>query len=538
MKKIFISFIVTFTVLSLFLLTGCVNNIKIPLGNRPTKQFTIVDYIQDDAIFQAKSKVKISGLSEEGVIIVATLYDNKGDEVTQVYSTTNEKGAWILEFDAPSASMKTYTLKLADSIGVYHYTFTEIKFGQVWLVLGDEINNLSIQEELVEDESGYNPTDYNKMFYYENKWIAADSNISSFGYQLIEKMTANFTSWNKYPIGVVFATAENTNIYNWLSRDIIESRKIIKDYLVENNLYKDTFELEKDDMSYYYELYLRNLKNMSYSNVIFNQGLKDIEDLNNNTNYDDKSFKNIYSLMLYSLISDLDDKVRIVDQIFIIQTGSSFESNVSMLRTIQTSMTNYFNKCELVPTYDITLVFDKNSNNYLSSIECANLIGLEDNICLEIHGIDFEKLVDRIYNSFVNKEQAPFLNDVVQEYDENGYVKSIKLIFKNTETLELVENIIGLEFIDENGNFVEIEYEIFNNEIIINLEKEQLGNEISNSAEESSSDLGEDISDISDISDDKYIKLSCIRYAQDSFIYTNNLKNQEVGVIPFVIMIK
>ena len=524
MKKTLISFILILIFLSLNLLTGCINSIKIPIGNRPTKQFTIVDYVQDDAVFQAKSKLKISGLSEEGVIIVATLYDNKGDEVTQAYSNTNENGIWNLEFDTPSASMKTYTLKIADSIGVYHHTFTEIKFGQVWLMLGDEIKNQSVEDEGVEDNAGYNPTDYNRMFYYKNKWVAASEKISEFGYKLIEQMTINFTNWNKYPIGIVFATSEETNIYSWLSRDIIESRKIIKDYLTNKGIY----ELDSDEPpNNLYDLTLKNLENMSYSNIIFNQGMKDIRDLNDGVCYNEHEFKNIYSLMIYSFISSLDNNIEVIDKFYIIQAASEFMDNVNILRNIQTGMSNYFNKCETIPTYDITLLLNQDTGKYLSKDEYNLVKDTDKELNLKIVGVNFEKLVERVYNFSVNKESAPRLNDVVQEYGEDNQVKSIRLIFKNTKELDEVDNIIGLEFIDENGELIEVEYEIRDNEILVDLANIKVKN--SNIEDDTNGD---------NLDTDKYVKIVEIRYGQYNFIYDNNLSNGEVGVIPFEIIIK
>ena len=45
-------------------------------------------------------------------------------------------------------------------------------------------------------------------------------------------------------------------------------------------------------------------KNMSYSNVIFNQGIADLK-LVDNSNYNVNFFKNIYSLQLYTFMGEL-----------------------------------------------------------------------------------------------------------------------------------------------------------------------------------------------------------------------------------------
>lgn len=524
MKKILISFTFLISIFSLFILTGC-NSIEIPVGVRPTKKFTVVDYVQNQAIFEAKSKVKISGVSESGVIIVATLYDNKGDEVTEVYTDTSEDGIWKLEFDAPSASYKTYTLKIKDSIGVYHHTFNEIKFGYVWLVTGEEIKNTNLEEKSdIDVETGYKPTDYNKMFYVDNKWIPATKEVSVFGYELIEKRKNNSLSWNKAPIAVVFATTNDSAIYTWLSRDIIESRKVIKDFLINNDLYVKNETLIENGMAYNYEKYFNTIKNLSYSNIIFNQSTIDLENLNKNKYYDDKSFISVYSLMFYSLIANFDDNFNVNNKIFIIQKGSIYIDNISLLRRIESSMTNFFNKCEIIPTYDIALLYSKNYKKYLSQEEYQEYLNNDSNTIndLELHGIDFNKLLTRISDNLDENMQAPILNDVVQEYNEDNEVKSIILIFKNIQYFNNDNKIIGLEFIDVNGKIIDVDYQIIDNKIIINLEKTLEIVEEETNPENS----------------DKYIKLSAIRYGQNSFIYDNNLGNDYIKVIPFEIILK
>ena len=80
------SFILCLTLLGL-LLVACVQPIQSPIGKNPTKPFILTDqYLTDGAFFQQKENLVISGTSEEGVVIVATLYDENNRLIDQNYT--------------------------------------------------------------------------------------------------------------------------------------------------------------------------------------------------------------------------------------------------------------------------------------------------------------------------------------------------------------------------------------------------------------------------------------------------------------------
>ncbi len=307
MKKIFQIILIINTFAWCLFASGCVHRIKIPIGSKPTEKFTVTEYVKDDAVFQASSTLKIEGKSNPGVVMVAALYNYKNSLVSEVYGNTDNDGFWRLSLATPDASMKEYTLKIYDSTEIYHETYTNIKFGEVWMIMGDELENVDfpIQEEVPVDTSllpANGQLDYSFMFYLNEEWVPAQREISHFGYQLIRQIESTFNSWNRRPISVVFATSQDSNIYQWLSREIIDSRKVIKDYLVSKNLYTNSQVLEEDDMSYLSERYLTKLQGMSYANIVIHQGLADLIDANNNINYDINTFQNVYSQMLYTML--------------------------------------------------------------------------------------------------------------------------------------------------------------------------------------------------------------------------------------------
>ena len=178
-------------------ITGCISKVKIPVGVKPTKEFTVHSYINDDGVYQASSELILSGLSEEGVVIVCSLYDKKGNLINESYCTTSADGVWTLTLDTPSSGLDNYTLKIKDSNNIYHQTFNDIKFGEVWLYIGDELKNLNYEEKenLKVEENTF---DYNLMFFKDNEWIPANEEISEFNYSLANKIYENNKSWNKW----------------------------------------------------------------------------------------------------------------------------------------------------------------------------------------------------------------------------------------------------------------------------------------------------------------------------------------------------
>ncbi len=510
-----------FSLALIFFLSSCVRPQIIPVGNRPTKKFTVVDYLQDDAIFEAKSELKLYGNSEFGVVIVATLYDSKGNVIDQNYAYTSDNNEWQLSLKAPDASMKVYTLKIADAAEIFHEVFVNIRFGEVWLYLGDNLNNFSLDDYTSDTSFATHEDDvidYNKMFYYNNKWAFASRNKSNMGYTLLDNIDKNLSSHNKKPLAIVFASEEQTNIYNWLSRDLISSRKVIKDFLIANDLYKETDEvLSTNDMAYLYEKYLLTLSGMTYTNVIINQGQWDLEASNDESLYVDKPFSYIYSQMLYNFFDLLENEFTIKEKVLVLQESSDFTSNSHVLREVQARICNYFNHFVIVPTYDINIVGD-NQMKIVSKDDLASLDNFDD---LTIIGLDYEKLAQKLLLMIEENYEAPTLSSVVKEYDSTSdQVIMVKLIFSNINKFDKIEKINGLKFYDEDGNLLDLDYTIVNNEIIINLEVK-------------TDDMIE-ASSIDSMPNKSYFKLSKISYGYDSFIYDNNLSANNIVAIPFI----
>jgi hypothetical protein len=272
------------------------------------------------------------------------------------------------------------------------------------------------------------------------------------------------------------------------------------DYLDNNNLiYNDENSL--------YEKYLNLYKNMSYSNVIFNQGIADLK-LTDKSNYNINYFKNIYSLQLYTFMGELIHEFNIADNIFILQDSINHHENISLLRTIQSNITNYYNVTSIVPTYDVNVFYDIENDILTSDF---NLIEGE----FTIAGYNYDILSDRINKFNINNSSATKLDHIVQEYDENNNMITVKLIFEDTLDYNEEYIINGLKFVDNNKEFIDLSYTINDNELIVDL--------------------------IISEEDDEEIKvadLKYIYYAQDIEIYDNNLFSSGIPVVPFEIKLK
>ncbi len=521
MKKISIFIVVLFLVI---LLSGCIkvdHNNNIPLGKLPTKEFTVGEYIQNDAIFQASSTINLTGTSEEGVVIVATLYDYKNNVVSETYCTTDSNGKWMLTYNAPDPSIKSYTIKIKDSNELYHKTFNDIRFGETWLVIGDNLNNLEHIDNS-QDSIESKIIDYNKMFFKDGKWIPASAKISAFGYDLIENIISSQKSWYQYPVGIVFATEENTNIYEWLSYDLIDTRNNIKEFIVEESINLLENSITRNDASNLYNKYSDNLINMSYANVILNQGIKDFKDYNTGKHYIKKHFRNIYTMLLYSFVSELIDKINFANKIYFIQDSLMNDKESYLLRKIQSTISSYYNKLNIIPTYDLCLFYDVNEEIQLTSKDITD----ENFENVKLLGYNYKLLTSRIFDFDRKNIGAPMLDHIVQEYDEFNNLVSIKLIFENVDSFNKIKEIIGLKIYDENNELVKLNYSLYNNEITINLERIIEEETVDNSTD---TPVEEELS--------KYVTIIYISYGYDELLYNNNLESLQIPVIPFDVVI-
>lgn len=504
MKKIFF---VIFAIILAVSCTSCVTGVVIPVGNEATKDFSVDEHIVDNAIYQASSSLQISGKAENGVVITIKLLDSRGSKVEQSYSITDNKGEWNVTINTPRISDKAYTLKISDSKEKFKKEYRNLQFGEVWLVTGDEIKSAPLKERGTIVEA----VDSSKMFFIDGKWQKASPELSTFGTELIRAICENNKVFAKNPIGIVFATSpEISNAYSWLSKEIIDSRTAIKKYLENNELYKnDLSNIKENEMSYYYENKLKKFEKLSFNKIIWNQGLKDFIDINEKSG----RFEFEYSQLAYTLFTEFERMYPTNKGIMVIQESSNFIKGTEKLRKAQSNVCDYFAKCKIVTTYDLNIVVEKDTDKVVTK-ELVSTYQQEE---LEIKGLDLELLADRIFNLSNEGNTVATIHNILQVYNEEKQITSIKLIFDNTVYFDRndKETVNGLEFINEKGELIELEYEFMDNQIIIHL------------TEEIFLDENQEESII------KIHQISNIAYAQNDFIYDNNIYASGIAINPF-----
>ena len=515
MKKIVLIIALCF---GLFAFTGCVEKYPIPIGIRPSQRFTVAEYIGNDAVYQENTPLKITGKAEPGVVMVATLTDVKSSIVDTAFATTDNQGVWSLSLDAPDGSLKAYHLKIADSLDTYHEFYTNIRFGEVWFVAGDSILD-STENEIEAKENSKDKVDYNKMFLYQHKWVPATQKISLFASNLLDQIEKDAAYRLKKAIAVVLATTDSaTPIYSWFSPEMIQSRNYVSTFLEKNGLSYQP-ELETTP-TWAYQNHVELLTGMNFNAIIWNQG---IYDFSTPVDTSGQSFEKIYSQMFYDLMSDFQHRFPFTKKIMVLQEGSNLITGSERLRKVQSDISKYYNRCILVPTYDLNHIVTE-PIDYNTSTDAA--ITAEENI-EKVDGYHTEQLIQRVFQLLGNENELPILKNVLQIYNSDKKVTHLKLIFNFEFTSQAQDSIEGLLFYDKDLKPVDVNYRLVNNEIIIELETIKY---VPSGTDEAESATYETIAE--------YQQIYKIAYAQSNFIYYSNLKLNGIAVAPFEVWIE
>ena len=428
----------------LITLTAC--NTTTPPGTTddpgviPTHDFTVNNYLQDNAVFLQKEEFVISGISEKDVLIKLEIYDDKDTIVNTASDMADKNGEFEIKVVAPEASFREYKIVLTDS--VHTHTFENILFGEVWIIAGEQI------KESFEEEPDY-INEYVRIFSYDSEgynWSIYNENNSvyNYAYYIADELQKEV----KHPVAVVDATLEYGNADCWLSHDAATNQLKIQKYLKSINRYTVSNEnviLKTNTLSSMYKTFTNQLTNFGIRGVIWQQGKADFA-LNDNLD----SFRlisdfayltsNVF-LEYMNLFEDLD--------IYSIQYGKIDIELSNALRSAQLQSTYLVNNVEIIPTYDCHILENEESEEYIFSSE---------------------KYVDRIVSNVVNNSY--------QKKDGNRFslftnvvINNDKIILTFSDNIELVEveEIYGLFVYNDEMEKLEYTFEIVDNKIIINL---------------------------------------------------------------------
>lgn len=421
--------------------------IEIPVGEKITEDFKVNSYFNDNAIIEASSSINIVGVSEEGVVMIASVYDNKGKLVSQNYGIAGLDNIFSITINTPTASTKEYKLEIKDSFDTYIHTYNNIKFGEVWLINTNELTE-------VDEVSDNNIKNKNIGYYYVNKEVSSwetNENVSSYIKKLAEKIYQQHESLisNDVPIGIIVLDSEKSNLYEWVSKNNIDRVKYLKDYLVHNDLY------DSEMTSNLYEKMLKPLEGIKFTGYIWHFS-------DNDSSFSlGKNYEKAYAIMLNLLTNYFCDAFgENVKKVFIQSESSTIES-IEILRTHQMNNSYYFSNTYLIPTYDLNVLYDEELNE-------NNIVEIDEN-----------KLIDRIIKVVYDGVRPSGYSKLVSLYNEKEELTKVSIYISNTDYLMcdisdadyIAEN--GLKFLkiyDVNNNLIDLDYVINNNVIEIDLE--------------------------------------------------------------------
>lgn len=486
-------------------LSACDNTtiVDIPLGNEPTKTFSVFDYLDNGAIIQESKAFTIKGTSEKDVVIVVSLYDNHNTLIYQSYGITDEKGNWIATINAPKASSKTYSIVINDAGKKYTKMFTNILFGKVWLLAGEDFISEKIDLSLIpESFEELENIKFYKQGIKKGEWITNKTfnEVTSLAYYYALALTKKYNddlSYGDMPIAIIMLGDEENYLYEWLSVEMIDRVKYVKEYLLDKDLYVDKDPTD-GEMSYLYNNLIQPLMGISLTGVIWSQGLSDLK--YKNTTIDDHF--SIYQLLLNIFFNSLCNNFGNQIDILVIQTPSINIEGSEILREAQSKVSFFFNNTKIIPTYD--LYDDKIILN--EEIEEIRVIS-------KYFTIDINKLVERLIDIHFNEKKVSSYAKLIIKRNDDNIITNITIYFSNTNRLRS-DDFNSFLLYGKDNEILEIKPTINHDMIEIDLQ-------------ESLKVIGEEIT---------YYEIKRITYAYEMDITNCDLyNNYNIPVIPFKI---
>lgn len=485
MKKIS-NFLIVF-ILMIFLIacdrTNEGNN-KVEQGVTPTHDFTVCDYLKDNAVFLQNKEFVISGKSENGVLLKIDIFDENGSLINTASDIADNSGEFSVKLVAPNGSYSKHKIVISDSVHTHEYN--NILYGEVWLFAGEQLN------EVVQPSDNYN--EFVRIFNYENNtysWSVVD-NLSS-AYNLAYKFADELQKNINVPVAVIDSTLPFANADAWIAHFTASNQLKINNYLKSINRYIPSIEnivFKTNTLSSMNQTYLKALDGISIKGMIWQQG---ITDFNVENNVDIHKLISDYTYLTSNIFLDYISFFRGELDIYSIQNGFVNIEYANELRSAQEQATYLVNNVQIIPTYDCHVLDSGESltdvNYVFSSDKYTNRIA--------------QSVLEYSYQRQDDLNCSMFTNAVINN-------NTIVLTFSNDVELKEVEEIYGLKVMAKDGYDLKYEFTFVNNKIIIQLD---------------------------DFFYDKDIEL-IISYAENYDLYKCNLFNvYEKPVLPFRIEI-
>lgn len=452
-KKIEIVFIILLT----FVIIGC----SIDSGNEgvlPKEEFTLLEYYSDNMVFQQNEDFKIIGKSEEGVVLKASLYNEKDELIVKSESMADVNGDFSIVMKGQKGSYKSHYLEITD--GLNTEKIENVTFGDVWIFAGEQ----EYHTHSIKYEEDYDFSNISFIRYIAGKLVWSEYKESDHIYSLVKSIAVALKEKVNVPIAFVDASLYEGYADAWISYETATKHKNISKYLTEIERLDEekTEDKNTNKLGSMYETYFNNLNGYKIKGIIWSQGLTDFKNF-------DESNKNVfisdYVYLLIQLFNDVMDLFENKVDIYCIQESYCDKEYAADLRNAQAIPTYQIKDIHLIPTYDtFELIKDENSE------EQEEVLPIDVEIQEEIYEFSIKKYLERIieliYNGSYSKNaidiSTSFTNFMVDNYQ-------IKISFDSSYILENVEELYGLEIVSSDGKTIPYEFTIDKNNLSITL---------------------------------------------------------------------
>ena len=90
-------------------------------GATPTHDFSVCNYLKDNAVFSQNQEFVISGVSENGVLIKVEIYNQDGSMILAASDIADNNGEFSVKLIAPKGSYNKHKIVINDSVHVHEY---------------------------------------------------------------------------------------------------------------------------------------------------------------------------------------------------------------------------------------------------------------------------------------------------------------------------------------------------------------------------------------------------------------------------------
>ncbi len=211
-----------------------------------SKNFSIAAVFSNHMVLQRNKWTAVFGEAEDGSIIKASLYDDRGAALCE-NSCIAENGRWLLQLEPQLARTGC---SLVVSSEEKEIEFTDIAIGEVWLAGGQSNMEFELQNckegpaELADETAGKNVRFYytNKIGWMDDKFFEAERQTcwqtwespsrgawSAVGYFFAKKLAADLDC----VVGVIGCNWGGTSASAWMRREYLEEDRDLNTYLTD-----------------------------------------------------------------------------------------------------------------------------------------------------------------------------------------------------------------------------------------------------------------------------------------------------------------